>query len=109
MKKTLIIAGILFFRLIAALYATVEQKVVAVNPYTETTVNLGYAKSVKISSGGKNIRVALDDATTVDTGNYWKHASADQPLEIQLFKTTILKLKGDTASETTNVRMIIQR
>lgn len=106
MKKLFIAVSILAA---VACFAEVSQNVVSVTPYAETTVYLGYVKSVRISSGGKAVRVGLNDVTTVDTDRYWKIGANDQPLDITLWQTTTLRLRGDTASETATVRMLIQQ
>jgi len=107
MKKLIIITVAL--AVVLAAYAEVSQNTVSVTPYAESTVSLGYAKSVRINAGGKSVRVGLNDITTVDTDKYWTISSSDQPLDITLWQTTTLRFKGDTASDTTTVRLLIQK
>lgn len=93
----------------AIVYAAVSQDAVSVTPYADTTVSLGYVKSVTIHPGGKSVRVALNDTTTADTDGYWVISSSNEPLELPLWQTTTLKLRGDTTSDTVTVRILIQK
>ena len=59
-------------------------------------------KAVEIYNNSKNIRVGFNDTTTADTDNYWIIPSSAVGFERANLNldTLIIRLKGDTSSDT---------
>jgi len=86
---------------------TIQQEKKSVNPYTETTASYSNVKAVEIYNDGKSIRIGFNDTTTADTDNYWIIPStavgySKNNLDLD---TLIIRLKGDTTSDTATVRI----
>ena len=75
MKKRMILLAVGLILLVSVIvYAEmmkVEQYYLSVNPYTEVTQELRSVQAIEIYNNGITVRMAFNDETTADTGNYW--------------------------------------
>ena len=89
----------------------VEQYKISVNPYTEVTQELRNVRAIEIYNNGINVRVGFNGITTDDTDLYWVIPDSAVGYERDgiLLQFLTLRLKGDTASDTAVVRVIIYK
>ena len=68
---TITIAMLLVSGIVMSEMMKVEQYYLSVNPYTEVTQELRNVQAIEISNNGIAVRMAFNDVSTADTGNYW--------------------------------------
>ena len=103
----MLVASVLVF----AEMMKVEQYLLSVNPYTEVTQELRNVQAIEIYNNGINVRVGFNDVTTDDTDVYWviPDSAVGYERDGLMLQYCTLRLKGDTASDTAVVRVIVYK
>ena len=91
----------------------VEQYNLSVNPYTEVTQELRNVQAIEISNNGIAVRMAFNDVSTADTGNYWliPDTAVGYERDGLMLQYCTLRLLGDDAAngDTAVVRVLVYK